>query len=528
MALEGAPAENQPAGWTDVTSIPEIENDPSQLRQRTIQSGVAAVVARTLQALLFLGAAIALARLLTPEDFGVFAMVAPLGIIAGTVMNQCVQTALLQHGELGESDLDGFFWFIVRATAGTALTMAIGGVILALFYDEPRVIGIAGVWAGLLLFLVPATFQEALLKRRLRFPGVLAVQLSTLALAVACSLLAAWRGAGYWALAIQVLVMEGARAAGIFALSDWRPRMPAKPRPRVDAGLRRAWLHIAGVRLAVWLRDLPDLLAVGWLGGAAVLGNYATARRWSNYPFYEPFLTLTDVTLAALRHVRDDPVRFRHMVSRAFLVMLTISLPAIAFIAVEAQTVVRVVLGPQWDAAVPFVRLLSVSAFAIALIRVTRWIYLAQGRTDRLLVWAMLIEAPLTALAVLLGLFWGAYGVAASVAALSVMLILPAFAFGVRGTALSFADVLRAVARPVTSSVVAAVVLALAGEQLPPPLSVPRLIVALSIFALVFMMVWHAIPGGFADSKALLSTLGELAPARARTPPEHFSGRADR
>jgi PST family polysaccharide transporter len=504
-----------------VTNVPEIESDPSQLRQRTIQSGVAAVVARTLQTLLFLGAAIAMARLLTPADFGIFAMVAPLGIIAGNIINQCVQTALLQHGDLRDPELDAFFWFIARATAGIALTMAIGGVILARFYDEPRVIGIAGAWAALLLFLVPATFQEALLKRSLRFPGVMAVQLSTLALGIAFSLLAAWRGAGYWALAVQVLVMEGARATGIFALSDWRPRMPRRSWPVGDASLRRAWLHISGVRLAVWLRDLPDLLAIGWLGGAAVLGNYSTARRWSTYPFYEPFLALTDVTLAALRRVRDDPARFTHLVSRAFLVMLTISVPAIAFVAVEARTVVRVVLGPQWDGAVPFVRLLSVAAFAIALIRVTRWIYLAQGQTRRLLVWAMLIEAPLIALAVLVGLIWGAYGVAVAVAAVSVMLILPAFVFGIRGTALSLADVLRAVARPVTSSVVAAAVLMVAGGQLPPEAGVPRLIVGASIFALVFMTVWHAIPGGWADSKALLATLGELAPARARTPPAH-------
>jgi len=478
---------------------------------------MAALVARTLQAVLLLGSAVALARLLTPEDFGVFAMILPIGVISSTISNQCVQTALLQSRDLNRSELNGFFWFITRVNVLVAVGMAGSGFALASFFDEPRVVGVAAAWAATLLVLVPATFQEAVLKRGLRFPGVMAVQLTTLTIGVACSLFAAWRGAGYWALPIQMIVMELGRAAGIFLLSDWRPDAPSLRSKAEERPLRRAWLHIVGLRLSTWLKELPDIIVIGRLGGAVVLGNYHTARRWASFPFVDPFIALTDVTLASLRHVRDDDARFTRLVSRAFLVMLTVSLPIIAFVAVEAENVVLIALGPQWIDAVGFLRILSIAAFATALIRVNRWIYLARGRTRRLLAWSLFIETPATAIAVLAGLPWGAEGVATAIAIASVALVLPAALHGVRGSPLSSMDVLRAVFRPTVASIVGALAVALAAPILPTSIGMLRLVATLSLFGVVFAAVWHLIPGGVADTKLLLGAARDLAPARRRT-----------
>lgn len=455
-----------------------------------------------------------MARLLTPEDFGVFAMVVPLGIIASNVANQCVQTALLQSRDLTAATLNGFFWFITRMNVGAAVILAGGGLALSYFYSEPRVVGVAVAWALTLLFLVPASFQEALLKRDLRFPEVMAVQLSTLGLSIGVSLYAAWRGVGYWALPIQLVCMEIGRAIGIFFLSDWRPGLSLDRDPEEEARLRRAWRHLVGLRFSTWLNELPDIVAVGRVGGAVVLGHYDTARRWASYAFVEPFLALTDVTIASVRHVQDDPERYRHLVGRAFLVMLTISLPIMAFVAVEAESVLLVLLGPQWGEAAAFMRLLAVAAFAIALIRVNRWIYLTRGRTGRLLAWSMYIETPMTALAVLIGVRWGPYGVATAVAVVAALLIVPAVLFAIRDTPMSFLDIVRAAARPTIASALGALALEAAGAMLPAPPGL-RLAPALLVFAVAFLTIWHAIPGGVADTRALTTALGDLFPRRS-------------
>ena len=477
-------------------------------------SGVAAVGARTLQAGLFLAAAVALARILTPEDFGVFAMILPVGLVAGSVTNRTVQTALLQAGEVSEADFDAFFWLIARVTALVAAALAASGLVLSSFYSEPRVVAIAVAWSALLFLLVPATFQEARLKRDLRFPAVMAVQVTTLGLGILASLGAALAGWGYWALALQIFVMEVSRAGGIMMLSDWRPRRPRRVADGEVSALRRAWLHLVGLRLANWLTRLPSIVAVGRVGGATVLGHYDTARRWASYPFDEPFLALTEVAIASLRPVREDAERFRRLAGRAIFVMLTISLPGMAFMAVEPAPVVLVVLGPQWVDAIWFLHVLSWAAFATALVRVNRWIFLARGETGRLLGWSLFVEAPVVIVAVLVGVSWGARGVAVAIAISSAALVLPAIHYAVRGSSISFADVVRAAARPTVASVAAAGVVWALGGSLPPGGGVDRLFAALGLYVVGFLAAWHALPGGLRDTRALLATLKELLPVR--------------
>ena len=498
-----------------VTSAPPLDAnhlEAADVRQRTIASGLAAIVVRTAQSILSLGAAIVLARLLTPGDFGVFAMVLPLGVMAANLSSQCLQTAILQSRDLEDEDLSAFFWFAARVNLLVAGGMVVIGLALAQFYGEPRVRGIAAIWAVLLYAVTLTAFQEARLKRQLRFPTVLFVQFATLVIALTSAVVAAWRGAGYWSLPLQIFVMEVTRAIGILAVGGWWPRRPRPAQHGRVNDLRRAWFSLVGLRLATWVNDQPDLLAVGRMGGAPVLGAYDTARRWSWYPFEEPFFALTDVAVASLNRAQGDPPRFRRVVMRAILVMLTISMPAIAFVAAETTTVVVTLLGTKWLPAVPFLRLLCVAAFCGALSRVTTWIPLAQGQTRRLLRWSLYLQAPAIVLAVLAGRHWGASGVAAAIATTACVLVLPGIAYAVHGSAVSLGDVLRAAARPTLASLGAAATVVMVSAVLPEGRGMERLAAALALHVAVFAVLWLGMPGGIDDARACAGGLREFRP----------------
>jgi PST family polysaccharide transporter len=483
------------------------------------------LVARTAQAVLSLGAVVVLARLLTPNEFGVFAMVVPLGIIADSLAKTCFQTTLLQRRDLTEQDISAFFWFAARVNLLIVGGMVAVGFALARFYAEPRIGGVAAAWALLIYLLTLTSFQEGLLKRELRFPTVLLLQLAALVIGLAAAVTAAWRGAGYWSLPIQILVMDVSHAIGVFAVSSWRPQWTVDVNGQNVAEMRRSWRALVGLTLATWVNEQPDLVAVGRVGGAFVLGLYDTARRWSWYPFREPFLALTDLAVASLSRVHGDPERFRRVASRAILVMLTVSMPVIALVAVESPSVVHVLLGDKWQPAIPFLRLLCVVAFAGSLARVTQWIYLSQGNAGRLLRWSLFIQAPAVGVAVLAGLPWGPLGVTRSMAVMSSVLVLPGVAYGVRGTPLTFIDVMRVAARPALASLMAAAIVAVAGGVLPNDPGLRRLAASLSIYAAVFVIAWLGIPGGIADTRALASAFREFRPAVQLPPGDLQQGR---
>jgi PST family polysaccharide transporter len=241
-----------------------------------------------------------------------------------------------------------------------------------------------------------------------------------------------------------------------------------------------------------------------------VLGLYDTARRWSWYPFIEPFSALSEVAVASFSRAQTDPDRFARFVTRGILVMLTVSMPAIAFVGVETPSVIRVLLGNQWSAAVPFMRWLSVAAFAGSLARVTQWIYLSLGHTHRLLLWSLCVQGPVALGAALTGFVWGPLGVAAALAIGAVLVALPAVWYAVQGTPLGTADVLRAAARPALASLAGAAVLLAIQGALPATPGPQRLAIGLGVYATALAGAWLAMPGGVGATRELVTALREF------------------
>ena len=486
----------------------------SDLGAHTFRSGLAALIVRIAQAVLSLGAVAVLARLLTPEDFGVVAMVVPFVVLTNAVGNQGFQTALIQSAELEQSHASAFFRFAVRANLVLAAAFMATGFGLAWFYGEPRVVPLSIAWAILILLLTTTAFQEAMLKRAMRFPIVLAVQLVAVVAGVVGGIVAARLGAGYWSFFVQAAVVEVVRVPAIHALSGWAPTDVSPDHRASDASLRSFWRSLTGFRVAAWASEQPDRILVGRLGGAQTLGLYDTALRWSGYAFVEPFLALTDVAVVSLSRVRADPAMYRVYFARQARALLTIGLPAIAFIIVEPGSVVRVLLGAQWDAAVPYVRLLGVAAFAGAFTRLTQWVYISSGTTRRLLQWWLAVQTPVLLAAVLLGAREGPFGVAIGYTIATAALALPSLLWSLTGTPLALGTVLRAALRPVAAAIAAAALLWTAAPILPDGPGVERLGASLVLYLASFVLAWLVAPGGVGAARELVVAIRALKPAQ--------------
>ena len=482
-----------------------MTNDHFQ--RRTVISGGLAWLTRVTQAVLSLGAAVVLARLLSPEDFGVFAMVVPLGVVANQLAGQCFQTALLQHHDLTPGDSPAFFLFAVRANFLLSALMIVLGLALAWFYNEPRVPAVVAAWSAATWLLTLTTFQEAMLKRDLRFPVVLAAQFIGLLAGITAAIVAAWRGAGYWALPLQLLVMEATRASGVAFTSRWLPRLADESVAGHAVQLRRAWWSLAGFRLTTWINDQPDLLAVGRIGGAFTLGVYDTARRWAWYPFEEPYVILSDVTVAGATAGRNDPAYSRRVLTLAMMSMLTLSLPLIGFVGTAADDVVATLLGKQWLEAIPYLRILCVMAAAGAVVRVMYWIPLARGAPQILFRWSVLVQMPVTVSAVLIGLRWGPWGVATAMASAWSALVVPCLFFVTQKSPIRASDVVGAVWRPIVVTAIGMLAVLFARSFVPVDPGIERLIASLVIFAISVLLAWLVMPGGWSITQAAVRSL---------------------
>jgi PST family polysaccharide transporter len=472
--------------------------------------------------LLFLGSAMILARVLAPSDFGVQAMVLPIAILANNVANLNLQSAVIQHESLDSAAADRLFGLAMRTNLVTAGAMALLAPLLAQLYDEPRVTGVALLWALTIYLTTLSAVQEALLKRQMLFGVVMKAQLAALVLSLIASISAALLGFGYWSLMIQVTVMELTRVVVIWFVCPWRPSRAAAPDSLgTVAGLRRYWRSLSTSRAVAWLGDQLDRIVVGSVGGSYAAGLYDSARRWAGFAFQELYLSLSDVAVGSLSRVRDDRARYRVYMRHVFLPILSLALPVMAFMYIDARRVLHVLLGSQWLDADRFVRMMAIALGCATAGKLMQWQYMSLGQTDRQLRWTF-VTTPAGIVAVLLGARGGAYGVAVAVAIANAVLLLPSLWYGSRFSPAPLKDCLTIFLRPLSAALAAALALWAAAPYVPHigPEAV-ALAVRLTLFGVLYALVWIALPGGFSAWRDILAGVSELRGWRARgsTPP---------
>jgi O-antigen/teichoic acid export membrane protein len=170
-------------------------------------------------------------------------------------------------------------------------------------------------------------------------------------------------------------------------------------------------------------RNLDNLL-LGKVWGANELGLYNRAYQLMTLPIDQVNEPITSVAIPALSRIKDDDQRYRQAYLRMLEKIAMFTMPAIAFMMATSDWIVQVVLGPQWSATSRIFLLLGITGLFQPIANTTGWLFLTQGRSRHMFQWG-LISGPLTMGSILLGLPWGAVGVATSYALTRVVLTDP-------------------------------------------------------------------------------------------------------
>ena len=475
------------------------------LSDRSVRSGMIRVGAQAFQLTFLVGVGMALARLLTPDDFGVYAMVLTLTAFVDNFRDFGLPMAAVQEEDLTHGDLSALFWLTQRLNMMTVVGVAIAAPGVAWLYSEPRLIWPTVVAAGAILCQGLTLQHESVLIRRMRFRAITVIETGSVLLGGLVGIWLGIEGWGYWALIVQLVAMAVARSMAMWLASGWSPAARGSGGATVTPKLRSLLgygAHYTGYRVIRYLGFRLDRIVVGIIGSAGVMGLYDNAFRWSRYPMRLVFSPVLSVAIAGLSRLQDDPVAYRDASRRAILPVLSVVVPALTFLAVEADDVVPLLLGSQWLDAIPYLRLFALASIASSLMLITRWLYLSSGQTRRQFHWA-LIYTPAMVIAVLVGARWGVYGVAVGFAVGTSLLAGPAVAFCVRTSHVTMSDVASAAWRPMLSSGLAAAALLLLAQRLPTEPRILSVAAASAVFSVAYLIAWILAPGG-------KSALGDL------------------
>ena len=461
------------------------------LRTRAVRGTATAFASQAIKFVLNFGVSIVLARLVSPEDFGLFGIAfAVTGFLEFAKTGGMVMP-VIQSETLTSEHLNALFWF--NSGVGllvTLVTFALAPLVGHL-YSEPRLVPVICVLALIFLFGGVSTQHYALLRRQMRFTTLAVCEVTALTIASAVAVAAAMNGAKYWSLAYFQLALAVVQAVLVMLTSRWLPAWP-KGWTAIGPLIRFGGVMMAFDVIAYFNLKLDNLI-VAWFLGPAALGFYDKAYQFLMLPVNQISSPISSVVNSTLSRLQREPERYRTYLSRALLLSISLALPVTAFFYGNAHILIGQLFGSQWLPSVPIFRALAPGAALMIVTTCVGWIFLSLGRAARQLRWAV-FSTIVTVFSFFIGVQWGILGVALAVSASRAVLFLPTLMFTCVNTPVAWTDVLRIASRPAFASLVA-LASSLAMNRLVPvdAWSLPR---NATVFAMAYLACWLIMPEG--------------------------------
>ncbi len=319
-----------------------------------------------------------LARLLSPEDFGLVALAAVYVALVDIFVTQGLGTAVIQRHELEPGHLDSAFWIALALGAFLCLSTLLLASPVASIFGEPRLASVLRFLSLGFIFLALAAIPSAILTRRLEFRALAVRSVVSTIAGGAVGITMAALGYGVWSLVGQQLMAGFSGMACLWWEVGWRPR------------IRLSWRHVrdlAGFALSImgnnilWLFcQRTDQTLIGYGFGAAVLGPYALAARVTQLMMDSVAGPLQNVSLPAFSRVQMDRRKLKESFFRFTETGAFIAFPACAGLIVLAYDIVPLLFGREWTPAAPVLQVLA--AYAALRVAMTFFhpLMLAKGR----------------------------------------------------------------------------------------------------------------------------------------------------
>ncbi|MFN2577917.1 MAG: lipopolysaccharide biosynthesis protein [Pyrinomonadaceae bacterium] len=467
----------------------------ANLGARSARGGAVTLTAQVCKFILSTVSAIVLARLLTPQDYGLIGMVAIIVGFLGMFQYLGLSTATVNWAELNHEQVSTLFWMNVGLSAAIMILTICAAPLAAWFYKEPRLRGITIGYAIAVLITGLAIQHEAILIRQMRFTIIAAIEISAMAIGLGAAIAAALYGARYWALVINQLVLAAVTVIGMWTACKWRPGLPSRV-----AGVRAMLSYggnLTGFNLTSYFARNLDNLLLGKFWGAYQLGLYSRAYQLLLMPMAQINSPLLSVAVPALSRLTDTPERYRAAYLRVLEKIAMVTMPGVVFMIATSDWLVLFLLGPQWRDTGRIFMLLGVAAVIQPATRTVLWLFTTQGRAREMFLWGI-ISSAIAVASIVAGLPWGAIGVAGAYAATDVVVTTPLlFWFAGRRGPVKTYDFYRTVAPAGCAALCSLAVLLISRPWLATLLLIPvRLALAFAICAGVSLMVFSALPTG--------------------------------
>lgn len=432
--------------------------------ERTVTAvGWSAVSQIGRQALSFLFL-IVLARLLAPRQFGLMSMIAVFTGLAHLFMDLGLSAAVIQRKELEDRHLSSAFWLNLAAGAAVTGVLALSAPFIADFYGEPILQSMVPALALNFTLGSLSTVHRGRLSRELDFRAISIANIFSILFAGVTGVALASAGLGVWSLVVKSVLDTTISTAVMWRADDWRPAFAFDLSAIKDLS-RFSFSLLATQIIGYSARNLDDML-VGRVVGSSALGAYNKAYQVMIFPLQNISGVIARVMFPSLSQIQDDRARVKNLFLRVTRAIALVTFPLMTGLFVTVEPFVLAVFGQDWSQMIPILKILSLLGLVQSITTLQGNLYLSQGRADLQLKVNVVTKIPVF-LGIIVGLNWGAVGVATGYTAAELLILYPQYYFAGRLVNLKFRELLVNLTRVFVAAFMMAVVVWGVGRVLP-------------------------------------------------------------
>ena len=300
--------------------------------------------------------AIVLARLLSPADFGLIALVTVFIALANVFVQSGLNTALIQKKDADNLDFSTVFYASLAIAALLYGVLFAGAPLIAGFYNgQIKLIPVIRVLGVVLLIGAVNSVQEAYVARNMMFRKLFYRSVSAIIPSGIFGVMLAYLGYGIWALVGQQLMNSALMCVIMWLTVKWRPQL-AFSFIRFKSLFSFGWKLLCSALLDTAYRNIRDLV-IGKLFSPADLGFYNRGDQFPKIIIANINASIQSVLLPSLSTVQDDKPRLKSLARRSIKTSAFLLLPMMAGLAAVAKPLTLLVLGEKWLPAVPFIQI---------------------------------------------------------------------------------------------------------------------------------------------------------------------------
>ena len=399
---------------------------------------------------------IVLARLLTPHDYGVVALVNVFIVIAGVFVTSGFSTSLIQKKDADELDFSTIFYCSLALACIIYLILFVSAPFIADFYHNMQLSLVVRVFGLTLPILAVNSIQQAQVARHLAFKKIFFSTTVATVVSGIFGIAFALMDFGVWALVFQYLISNIASMFVLFIQISWRPKLMFSLK-RAKSLMSYGWKVMAADFLGTFFAQLRSLV-IGRFYAPSALAFYNRGQQLPNLLSNNIDTTISSVLFPYMSQAADDPKKMKEIVRRSLRISSYIIMPLMLGLMVTSKPIIILLLTSKWINAVPYMQWLCVASALSTITNTNLQVMRASGRSDILLK-IELIKKPVYLLLLLISIKISVIAVAITMTIYSFYAAIVNIRPNQRIIGYSYGEQLREIAPSLILSIVMAIVI---------------------------------------------------------------------